>query len=75
VSYSEHRGETATDRYFGLQSIFCDFSPLFSISRAGNDITMVYYFDAGGADPLPTFDLSGIDTFGEVPQVHSARIG
>lgn len=35
----------------------------------GNDITMVYYFDSGDTDPLPTFNLAGIDSFGEVPQV------
>lgn len=32
----------------------------------GNDISMIFYYDA----PLTSqFDLSGIDTFGEVPQV------
>lgn len=31
----------------------------------GNDIMMIFYFDA----PLTcTFSLSGVDTFGEVPQ-------
>jgi hypothetical protein len=33
----------------------------------GNDIAMIYYFDS--TNEKCQFDLSGIDTFGEVPQV------